>query len=198
MRNLSVVLLAITAAGCFDSVENHEPPRQAVELNNQAYRAFQQADMSQALLLVNDAIKLDAKFAAAYANKAAILDKQGKRAEAVAALETLVKLRPSDGEGYVAFGVLLEKMGRREEAEAHYGRALNLFSEQSERASAKEKADVEVNRAVAQYLLGDTRGAVATLDGVLAGNPKMEAARAYKERIESGRREVFLNGPTAQ
>ena len=195
MHRLGVVLLAITAAGCFQPDGNHEPPRQAVELNNQAYRAFKQGDMSQALLLVNDAIKLDAKFAGAYANKAAILDKQGKRAEAVAALETLVKLRPSDGEGYVAFGVLLEKMGRREEAEAHYGRALNLFSEQSERASAKEKAAVEVNKAVAQYLAGDKHGAVATLDGVLAANPKMEAARAYKERIASGRREVFLNGP---
>jgi len=195
MRRLGVVLLAIAAAGCFQPDGKHEPPRQAVELNNQAYRAFQQADMNQALLLVNDAIKLDAKFAAAYANKAAILDKQGKRAEAVAALETLLKLRPSDGEGYVSLGVLLEKMGRRGEAEAHYGRALELFSERSERASAKEKADVEVHKAVAQYLLGDRHGAVATLDGVLATNPKMEAARAYKERIESGRREVFLNGP---
>ncbi|MCX5768730.1 MAG: tetratricopeptide repeat protein [Candidatus Hydrogenedentes bacterium] len=194
MRNLCVVLLAIAAAGCFQGGK-HEPPRQAVELNNQAYRAFQQSDMGQALLLVNDAIRIDAKFADAYVNKAAILDKLGKRAEAVAALETLLKLKPGDGGSYVALGVLLEKMGRREEAEPHYGRALKLFSEQSERASAKEKAHVEVNKAVAQYLAGDTHGAVATLDGVLAANPKMDAARAYKERIASGRRESFLNGP---
>jgi Flp pilus assembly protein TadD len=187
-------VLLVAAAGCFDSGK-HEPPRQAVELNNQAYRTFREGNLDAALPLVNDAIGLDAKFAGAYANKAAILEKQGKRAEAVSALETLVKLEPSGGAGYVALGVLLEKMGRKPEADAHYGRALKLFSEQSERASAEEKADVEVNKAVAQYLAGDKQGAVATLDGVLAAKPDMEEARAYRERINSGQREVFLNGP---
>jgi tetratricopeptide (TPR) repeat protein len=195
MPRLSLVFMAIAAAGCFNSDANRDPPKQAADLNNKAYRAFKQADMDQALLLVNDAIKLDPKFPAAYANKAAILDKQGKRAEALEALEMLVKLKPSNGDAYVALGVLLEKMGRTQEAETHYDRALKLFSEQAERASANEKAGLEVNKAVAQFLMGDNRAAVATLDAVLAANPGMEKAKAYKQRIETGRREVFLNGP---
>ena len=195
MRRLSVGLLVILAAGCFNSDGKHEPPRQAVELNNQAYRAFQQGDMDQALLLVNDAIKLDAKFYEAYSNKAAILDKQGKVAEAVETLKELVRMRPYYAESNIPLGVLLEKMGRKEEANQFYSRALKMFSERAERASEAEKPGIEVNRAVAQYLLGDKRGAMATLDAVLAANPGMQTALAYKQRIGSGRREVFLNGP---
>ena len=194
MRNVGEVLMAVLlAGGC--SQGNHEPPAEAVDLNNQGYRAFQQGNLDGALLLINDAIKLDAKFVGAHVNKAAILDKQGKRAEAVAVLERLVKLEPSRGDGYVALGVLLEKMGRKPEAEGHYARALRLFSKQLEQASAEEKADIEVNMAAAQYLSGDTQGAAARLDAVLTANPKMEKARAYKERVNSGQREVFLNGP---
>lgn len=195
MRNLAAVLILLCVAGCFQSGGSHEPSPQAVELNNQAVRALRQGDLDRALLLVNDAISQDPRFYGAYSNKAAILEKQGKLAEAADVLAALIKIRPDHAEASVARGVLLEKTGKKDDAQAQYAEALKLYTDRAQRADPAEKPGFEVGKAVTQYLLNDRAAALATLEAVLEANPDLETARVYKQRIESGRRDVFLNGP---
>jgi len=194
MRNLCGILAFLLLSGCGGVGREHKAPAEAVDLNNQAYHAFLNGDHNRALLLVNDAIKVDPQFAEAYSNKAAILEKQGKREKAAQALQTLVQLRPVYAEAYIPLGVLLEKLGRKEEANNCYTRAFSLYSDRAERATGEEKPGIEVNLAIAQYLLGDAPAAAETLKRVLAENPDFDRANEVKNRIQSGRRDYFLGG----
>lgn len=196
MRNVCGLLLAFSLLlpACGGIAREHKVPAEAVSLNNQAYQAFLGRNFDRALLLVNDAIKADPKFAEAYSNKAAILDKMGKREQAADALKALTGLRPDYAEAYIPLGVLLEKTGRKNDAKKHYERALSLYTERAKRATGDEKPGIEVNRAIAQYLLHDAPAAAETLKRVLAEKPDFARAVEVKERIETGRRDYFLGG----
>jgi len=180
-------------AGCFAvEEEDYRPSRRALELNNQAVRAFSEGDLEQALRLANDAIALEPKFYRAYANKAAVLRGLGRRQEAIGALRAAIEMSPAFVEAYVPLGLYLEETDKYESALRHYQKAIELWD--ARLAKAPKDPDAAVNRAVAVYLANNPRGALKALDAVLNVHPSHEMARAVKRRIQSGDRRAFING----
>ena len=180
-------------AGCFAvEEEDYRPSRRALELNNQAVRAFSEGDLEQALRLANDAIALEPKFYRAYANKAAVLRGLGRRPEAIGALRAAIEMNPAFVEAYVPLGLYLEETDKYDSALHHYQKAIELWD--ARLAKTPTDADAAVNRAVAVYLANNPRGALKALDAVLNVHPTHEMARAVKRRIQSGDRGAFING----
>ena len=180
-------------AGCFAvEEEEYRPSRRALELNNQAVRAFSEGDLEQALRLANDAIALEPKFYRAYANKAAVLRGLGRRQEAIGALRAAIEMNPAFVEAYVPLGLYLEETDKYDSALRHYQKAVELWD--ARLAKAPKDLDAAVNRAVAVYLANNPRGALKALDAVLNLHPSHEMARAVKRRIQSGDRRAFING----
>lgn len=92
----------------------------AMTLYNNALDAYERHDNSQALMLLDDAIKADPSYADAYYNKATILYYQHQYASAAKAFKKAYELRPEDMQALYNAGLSFEKDGQN-------GRAVDAF-----------------------------------------------------------------------
>jgi len=186
------LVAGLLLTGCFaPEEEEYRPSQRALELNNQAVRAFSDGDLERGLRLANETIDLEPAFYRAYANQAAILRGLGRQDAAIRALRAAIGIEAEFVEAYVPLGLYLEEAGKYERAQDYYRAAVVLWDERL--AKAPKDADAAVNRAVAVYLGGDPRGALRALEAVLDANPAHEMARAVQRRIQDGDRQAFIN-----
>ena len=187
------LMIPFALAACFFRAdEEYRPSKRALELNNRAVRAFDKEDYELALKLINQAISMAPKFDKAYASKAAILGRLGRNAEALQAIETAVKLMPKFAEAYVPLGLFLERAGKAEEAPQAYRKAIDLCDAAIREDPRDSKAIV--NRAVANYLLGERRAALTALKELLDKHPSNDLAESVRAMILADDRGAFVQG----
>ncbi|GHO64284.1 hypothetical protein KSC_031760 [Ktedonobacter sp. SOSP1-52] len=95
-------------------------------LVNQAYSLLQLGRVEEALVVCEQAIRLDPAEGRAYYNKGRALDYLGRFEEALLAYEQSIRLDPTYFKTYEDKGGILEELGRWEEAVTTYEQAIRL------------------------------------------------------------------------
>jgi tetratricopeptide (TPR) repeat protein len=148
----------------------HGPPE--ARMYNLIGKALERkGDFLEAVKSFDAAIALDANFAEAHGNRAAILADAGMPDQALAGFERALALDPTAAADWINRGALLQGLGRHEEALASYDKALAL---------APDDTTAQMNRANALAALGRFEEAEAVCDGVIARAPAEPRAYARK------------------
>ena len=196
LTRTSLLLVAVCGiplvfAGCFSKQpKEYRPSKEALDLNNRAVQCLAENQLAKALDLVNQAIQADPGFYKAQSNKAAIFSAMDNKAKAVETLQELLSKKPEYAEAYVPLALLFEKMGRKNEAPVYYQKAVELYDIRL--AANATDYDAAMDRALALFLLGQTREAGDALDKVLAKDPHNTLATVMKPRFQSGDRNAFM------
>lgn len=130
-----------------------------------------EGDHLEAVKAFDAAIALDADYAEAHGNRAAILAEAGLAAEALKGFDRALALDPAAATDWINRGALLQKIGRHEEALASYEKALTLVP---------DEPTFQMNRANALASLGRYGEAERLYDAILARAPKAAIAMAHK------------------
>jgi tetratricopeptide (TPR) repeat protein len=125
----------------------------------------------EAVKSLDAAIAIDAKFAEAHGNRAAILADAGLPDEALKGFDRALALDPQAAPDWINRGALLQQLGRQEEALASYDKALAL---------SPNDTTVLMNRANALAMLGRYGEAETGYEQVIRRAPKLAAAYMQK------------------
>jgi len=117
------------------------------------------------------AIAIDAKFAEAHGNRAAILADAGRPDEALKGFDRALALDPKAAPDWINRGVLLQQLGRQEEALESYDKALTLVP---------NDPSALMNRANALSMLGRYAQAETGYEQVIRRAPKLAVAYLQK------------------
>lgn len=148
----------------------HGPPQARV--HNLLGKAHEQlGDPLEAIKAYDQAIALDASFAEAHGNRAALLAKAGFPEQALASFDRALALDPAALPDLINRGALLQDLDRHGEALDSYDKALAL---------APDDAAILFNRANALARLGRFAEAEAGYDQAIRRDPRMHLAALQK------------------
>jgi protein O-GlcNAc transferase len=134
----------------------------AIEHNERGIRLAAEGKLEDALAAFRNAIRLNPRIAAFYANIGAALGRCGKLEEALAALRTGIRIDPSLAELHNILGIALQKVGDIDGALDSAATALSLDASRS---------DYHYNFGFALELSGDMAGAFREFSEALRLNP---------------------------
>jgi tetratricopeptide (TPR) repeat protein len=160
IRIITISLLTVLIVSCSGQVleKNYNP--KAIELNNKACKMMSRVEYDSALILFDQAIKLDKTYYIPHANKISIYTERKQFDKALDESDKVVKIAPDLAEGWAMGGMLHERQGDVETAMKYYRKSIEIFDE---RIINPDKAKYiranRLNRAVSLILLGrDTEG----------------------------------------
>jgi tetratricopeptide (TPR) repeat protein len=133
-------------------------PRTAEDLNRRGERAFQAGLWARAAADFTSALRLDAKRALFYRNRALAFQRQGKSSQALADLTRAIDLAPREGNLYNDRGLAYLNDGKLARALADFDAALRL---------SPKNALAYNNRGYARFRKGDHAEAVADYSAAL-------------------------------
>jgi Flp pilus assembly protein TadD len=107
-----------------DSAE--KAPQNPRPLNNLGVALANQGRYQEATEQYHKALRLNPKYADAYANLGYALARQGKIEDAISHFETALKIKPNYHEAHSNLGIALAIDGRQQEAIAHFRIAINI------------------------------------------------------------------------
>jgi tetratricopeptide (TPR) repeat protein len=130
-----------------------------------------QGEHLEAVKSFDAAIAIDAKFAEAHGNRAAILADAGLADEALKGFDRALALDPKAVADWINRGALLQQLGRQQEALESYDKALTL---------SPNDTTVLMNRANALAMLGRYAQAETVYEQVIRRAPKLAVAYMQK------------------
>lgn len=170
-----IVILAIIALISCENKEKQIPEynARAIELNNKASIFLQNFKEDSALILYDEAIKIDKSYYLPHSNKATIYLRMKKYAKALYESEMVIEKRADLAEGWFFAGLLNEHQGNSEKAFAYYRKSIQIFSKRIENAESEEVMNMnKLNLALSKKFIGD--------DSYIEDLEELEKNESYK------------------
>ena len=111
--------LALALSTCGGSSE-------ALQHSNNAKRLADQGKLNEAIVELDEAIRLDPKLASAYNSRGVAYKDLGQRQRAIQDYDEAIRLDPKDAAPYVNRGLVYTKLNRDQEAERDFAKAIEL------------------------------------------------------------------------
>ena len=177
----------------------------AIKLNNKAIELYSYVGgepvsmhdslmLDSALVLLNNAIKLDAQYYLAYANKAMILASYKLYTQAIETLNYIIKIRPNYVEGIANQGFLYEKMGDLTKANEKYKEAIEAYLKRlNDPYKIMDGVAVQADIAFMLLFVDGKDKALQLIDTIIARNPDNKTAKFMKGNITAFNREDFIS-----
>lgn len=179
MKNIIGFVLLNIVISC--SAQNSTYNPKSIDLNNKSIDLIAKSYgvdtlLKEALVMLNNAIKLDTSYYIAYQSKAIVLCKLKKYDSAIITLDNVLKLKKNTAEVLSTQGFILEKVGKKSEATIKYKAAFieyeRLIKEQP------NKVEYQVNKAFLLVFLANKEAANKSLKEILQKYPKNKSAEA--------------------
>ena len=177
----------------------------AIKLNNKAIELYSYVGgepvsmhdsllLDSALVLLNKAIKIDAQYYLAYANKAMILAKFKLYTKAIETLNYIIKIRPNYAEGIANQGFLFEKMGNFTKASEKYKEAIEVYLKRlNDPYKIMDGVAVQADIAFMLLFIDGKDKALQLIDTIIARNPDNKTAKFMRGNITAFNREEFIS-----
>ncbi len=195
LRNLIVFicLTAIISTNAYGQKKIYKD--EAVKLNDKAMLLTSSPELSKqildsALILLNNAIRIDPTYYIAYVNKAAILLEMREREKALATVTKLLTIKPNLIEAMSLQGVILHCLGRNREAQAKFDDLLSVIEKKIK--AYPDSVNLRLTYAIQLIISGRQEAGITEYRKQLADHPNNPDVVNMREIIEGFDREQYL------
>jgi tetratricopeptide (TPR) repeat protein len=145
MRNLIFILIVIGLFSCNSNKEkNPDYNPKAIELNNKAGKLSQNFKKDSALILYDQAIKLDGSYYLPHSNKIGIYLGMNEYDNALYESEMVIKKKPDLAEGCFFAGLLNEHQGNDKKAMTNYRKSIQILTDRIN--NPDKRKDINANK----------------------------------------------------
>lgn len=172
MRLVVYTLTFSFLVACSGGDKKREYHPQAIELNDQAVELMQRHEYDSAVMLLDQAIALDANYELPHSNKLGIYIRNQRWDKALEESEQYVQKKPDAAEGCTMAGMLHESLGDTATAKQYYTKSIALFDERINNPEKKDQIrENKLNRAFSFLLLGQEAKAKEEMEKLKAAFP---------------------------
>ncbi|WP_215225217.1 tetratricopeptide repeat protein [Echinicola shivajiensis] len=157
MKNLIIFLILIGFIACESRDEqNVQFLPEAVELNDRAVQLLSLSKEDSALILFDQAIKIDENYFIPHFNKIGVYLGEEDFDKALYESEMVIKKIEDSPESWFLAGLLNEHQGNEEKALIYYKTSVQIFTDRIEDGGIKADINADkLNRALSKKFLGD-------------------------------------------
>jgi len=157
MKHLISFLIILGLISCKNSKEqNPEYNPKSIELNNRAVKLSQNFKKDSALILYDQAIKLDDNYYLPHSNKIGIYLGMKEYDKALYESEMVIKKKPDLAEGWFFAGLLNEHQGNDKKAMTNYRKSIQIFTDRINNPDKQKDINAnKLNRALSKKFVGD-------------------------------------------
>ncbi len=191
-RLFAFTLLIISIfCGCSAPKKEEKFNPDAIDLNNQAFQLMLKDKYDSALLLLDQAIRLDSHYHLPHSNKASIFIRQKQWEKALEESEMIIEKNPESPTAWTFAGMMHENLGDTLKAKEHYRKSIELFDAAIDNASDKEQLKSHrLNRAFSLVLFGKEKEGKVAFEELKAEYPNDRIV----EEISKMDKEEFFKG----
>jgi tetratricopeptide (TPR) repeat protein len=193
MKNTILFLLMIVVILC--RAQQSTFNLKAIELNNKAVNLIAKSfgddtPLNNALLILDQAIKIDSSYYVAYQSKATVLCKLKKYESAIKTLDKVIQLHKNVAEVFSTQGFILEKIGRKKEAIAKYKSASNEYDRLIKKYP--NKVEYQINKAFLLVFIDNKETAQKSIKEIIKKYPENKNAKAILFMLNSFDRKQYI------